>query len=206
MDRNSPDYYVEKTEDSVPDTELLIADIRNLSPSKGASHGAISEHSEPYSRAHADGSPYVYPILTPRFAISTTEELLGKLRVLADSDHSLAIQTHISENREEVKETKKLFAHLGTPEHPITYAGVYDHYHLLRENTVLAHAVYLEPEELDLIKKRNSGISHCPTSNFNLTSGMAHVGVMLDREIKVDYPCLLNLIPVNFTFTGRPRH
>ena len=49
MDRNSPDYYVEKTEDSVPDTELLIADIRNLSPSKGASHGAISEHSEPYS-------------------------------------------------------------------------------------------------------------------------------------------------------------
>jgi len=62
---------------------------------------------------------------------------------------------------------------------------VYDHYHLLRDNTILAHGVHLEEEELELIKERNSGISHCPTSNFNLTSGMAKVGVMLDKEIKV---------------------
>jgi len=166
MDRNSPDYYVERTEDSIPHTKEVIAYIRGLSPSK-------------------DGSPYVYPILTPRFALSTTEELLGELRHLADSDHSLTIQTHISENLTEVEETKKSFSHLSIPGRPITYAGVYDHYHLLRDNTVLGHAVHLEEEDLRLIKERNSGISHCPTSNFNLTSGVAKVGLMLDREIKV---------------------
>jgi len=62
---------------------------------------------------------------------------------------------------------------------------VYDHYHLLRDNTILAHAVHLEEEELKLVKEKESGISHCPTSNFNLTSGMAKVGVLLDRKIKV---------------------
>jgi guanine deaminase len=116
--------------------------------------------------------------------------LLGELGHLALSDPSLAIQTHISENPAEVKETKKLFEHLSQPGKPITYAGVYDHYHLLRDSTVLAHAVHLEEEELKLIKERKSGISHCPTSNFNLTSGVAKVGAMLDREIKVTFlPC-----------------
>ena len=153
----------------------------------------LNEPTRSHPRAPADGSPYVYTVLTPRFAISTTDELLGQLRHLADSDHSLAIQTHISENPAEVKETKKLFHHLSTPEKPITYAGVYDHYHLLRDNTILAHAVHLEEEELKLIKEKNSGISHCPTSNFNLTSGMAKVGDMLDRGIKVSFPSLSQL-------------
>ena len=70
-----------------------------------------------------------------------------------------------------------------------TYAGVYDAYGLLRENTILAHAVHLEEEEIKIIKKRKTGISHCPTSNFNLRSGCAKVGKLLDHGIKVtNYP------------------
>ena len=136
----------------------------------------------------ADGSPYVYPVLTPRFAIATTDELLKELRDLVDSDPFLAIQTHISENPSEVEYAKILFSHLSRPGKPVTYAGVYDHYHLLRNNTILAHAVHFEEEELELVKERESGISHCPASNFNLTSGVAKVGVMLDKKIKVGSP------------------
>ena len=127
-------------------------------------------------------------MLTPRFAISTTNELIASLGQFAATDPSLAIQTHISENPAEVEYTKKLFSHLSREGKPITYAGVYDHYGLLRDNTILAHAVHLEEEELELVKERRSGISHCPTSNFNLTSGVAKVGVMLDKEIKVGSP------------------
>jgi len=185
MDRNSPSYYVEQTGQSVPDTEELIDHIKSLSPSEGAFQGTASDPSKPHTVASADGSPYVHPVLTPRFAISTTDDLLKKLRKLADSNHSLAIQTHISENPSEVQTTKELFSHLSEPGTPITYAGVYDYYHLLRNNTILAHAVHLEEEELKLVKERESGISHCPTSNFNLTSGVAKVGVLLDRKIKV---------------------
>ena len=132
-------------------------------------------------------------MVAPRYAISTTEELLEKLRDLVDSDSSLAIQTHISENPDEIKKTKELFDYLGDE---ITYAGVYDYYHLLRDNTILGHAVYLEESELELIKERNAGISHCPTSNFNLTSGVAKVGVMLDRGIKVGFPRLVMVFKI----------
>ena len=193
MDRESPSYYVERTEESVPHTEELIKYIRSLSPSKGVLRGTVLKSSESHTGSCTDGSLYVYPVLTPRFAISTTDKLLEKIRDLADSDPRLAIQTHISENPSEIKRTKELFSHLSKPEKPITYAGVYDHYHLMRDNTILAHAVHLEEEELKLVKERESGISHCPTSNFNLTSGVAKVGVLLDRKIKVGPSASCNL-------------
>ncbi|KAG7448002.1 guanine deaminase [Guyanagaster necrorhizus] len=161
MDRNCPDYYVEPSaEASIDATESLISHIRSLD----------SNHTE---------EPLVQPILTPRFAISCSPPLLASLGKLVLSDSSLRIQTHISENESEIELTKELF-----PECP-SYAHVYDSFGLLRSNTILAHAVHLEPHEMDLIAQRGAGISHCPTSNFNLSSGVAPVGEFLDRGIKV---------------------
>ena len=162
---------------------------------------------QPHAGTSVDGEPYVYPVVTPRFAISTTETLLEALQVLVDSDKSLAIQTHISENLAEVQKVKDLFQHLW-PGEPVTYAQVYDHYDLLRHNTILAHAVHLEESELELVKKRKCGISHCPTSNFNLTSGVAKIGDMLDRGIKVSLAGFVRLhksIPDLNDSPGRPR-
>jgi guanine deaminase len=160
-------------------TKALITHIRSIAPS-AADDGVVSE-------------PLVYPILTPRFAISCTDALLTSLGALASSDPSLHIQTHISENPSEVAFTKSLFPACSS------YTDVYDKHCLLRENTVLAHAVHLDEDEVKLIVKRNAGISHCPTSNFNLSSGVARVGEYLDLGIKVhspshNYNCFLNLI------------
>ncbi|KAK2464573.1 hypothetical protein APHAL10511_003431 [Amanita phalloides] len=58
-------------------------------------------------------------------------------------------------------------------------------YGLLRHNTILGHSVHLNDYELELIKNRNAGVSHCPVSNFNLRSGIAQVGKYLDLGIKV---------------------
>ncbi|PFH51741.1 hypothetical protein AMATHDRAFT_58597 [Amanita thiersii Skay4041] len=160
MNRNSPDDYIEhSTQSSVDATRELITYIRSLSCSAP--------------------EPLVKPILTPRFAISCTDDLLEELGKMASSDPHLHIQTHISENHGEVKYTKELF-----PKAP-HYAGVYDMFGLLRYNTVLAHGVLLEDEEIDLIAKRRAGISHCPVSNFNLRSGIAPIGKYLDCGVKV---------------------
>ncbi|KAG5644224.1 hypothetical protein DXG03_008819 [Asterophora parasitica] len=166
MDRNCPESYVEPSANvSVDETKELISHIRTIS-------------SRP--NAHVLPRPHlVQPILTPRFAISCTSELLTSLGKLAALDTSLHIQTHISENKAEIAFTKELF-----PDAP-HYAGVYDSFGLLRNNTVLAHAVHLEDAEIELIAERKAGISHCPTSNFNLSSGVAPIGVYLDRGIKV---------------------
>jgi len=162
MDRNSPDTYVEASaEDSIEATKALITHIRSIAVDDGVSE------------------PLVYPILTPRFAISCTDTLLTSLGALASSDPSLHIQTHISENPSEVAFTKSLFPACSS------YTDVYDKHGLLRANTVLAHAVHLEEDEVKLIIKKNAGISHCPTSNFNLSSGVARVGEYLDLGIKI---------------------
>ena len=165
MNRNCPDYYVEpSSEASLSATKDLIAHIRSFPRP---------------ARRDSTLDALVQPILTPRFAISCTPDLMSSLGELASSDSTLRIQTHISENPREVAYTKELFPNSKT------YTNVYDDHGLLRENTILAHAIHLEDEEVELIKRRKAGISHCPTSNFNLSSGVARVGEYLDRGIKV---------------------
>jgi guanine deaminase len=163
MDTKAPDdydYIEGSAEASIRDTQELIRYIRSLH------HGHEQQ-------------PLVQPILTPRFALSCSQDLLTRLGSLAASDPTLHIQTHISENETEIIETLKRFTEAKT------YADVYHKYGLLRENTILAHAVHLTKDEVELIKQRRVGISHCPTSNFNLNSGIAPIGYYLDRGLKV---------------------
>ncbi|KDR73640.1 hypothetical protein GALMADRAFT_100454 [Galerina marginata CBS 339.88] len=168
MNRESPPDYIEPSSDaSITDTLEIISHITSLSkpPTRSST-----------SSAH---EPLVQPVLTPRFAISCTDDLLSALGTLAASNSNLRIQTHISENTSEVAYTRELFPAA------TSYAGVYDMFGLLRNNTILAHAVHLAEDEVDLIKARDAGISHCPTSNFNLSSGIAPVGAYLDKGIKI---------------------
>ncbi|KAF6763773.1 guanine deaminase [Ephemerocybe angulata] len=124
--------------------------------------------------------PSYYSEPSPEESISATHSIISYIRSLpsASSIHAAA-GTPQPLNTSEVKYTNELFPDAGS------YAGVYDSFGLLREGTILAHAVHLTPPEVDLIKERNAGISHCPTSNFNLRSGVAPVGKFLDKGIKV---------------------
>ncbi|KAI9466173.1 guanine deaminase [Lactarius psammicola] len=157
MDRNPLYDYVEPSvSSSIDATNALISHIRSLSfPS------------------------LVEPILTPRFAMSCSRPLMSKLGDIASANPSLRIQTHISENLEEIRQTLKLF-----PE-ATSYADVYDRHGLLGPRTILAHAIHLGEDEIALLKERDAGVSHCPTSNFNLRSGVCPVGQLIDHGIKV---------------------
>ncbi|KAH7889632.1 hypothetical protein F5I97DRAFT_1934499 [Phlebopus sp. FC_14] len=160
MNWHCPPYYVEPSvDDSVAATVALIEHIRGL----------------PLTAA---GEPLVHPVITPRFAISCTEELLARLGDLAKTLPDVAIQTHISENMKEVQDTLELFKEE-------SYAAIYDKFSLLRQNTILAHGVHLTDAEMKLVAEKRVGISHCPTSNFHLNSGMARVGTLLDHGVKV---------------------
>ena len=136
MDTKTPndyDYVEESAEDSMRDTHELIRYIHSL------------DH---YSEGHEH---LVQPILTPRYALSCSRDLLTRLGSLAASEPTLRIQTHISENETEVINTLQKFTETKS------YAEVYDIYGLLRENTFLAHAVHLTKDEVKLInqEKRN---------------------------------------------------
>lgn len=149
----SPNYYVEKTENSLRDTEKFIEAVLKLNNS------------------------LVKPIITPRFALSCSMELMEGLSALA-AKYDLNIQSHISENCGEVDEVKRVF-------NKESYSQVYEDAKLLTNKCVMAHGVHLDDDELHLLKKNGSSIAHCPTSNTKLQSGMCDVRRLLEFGIKV---------------------
>ncbi|KIX07224.1 guanine deaminase [Rhinocladiella mackenziei CBS 650.93] len=159
MDRpeTCPDYYRdESSEETLTNTKASIEYCRSLDPS-----GELLAH-----------------IITPRFAPSCLSETLSKLGSLA-KEEDIRVQTHISENLNEVQLVKELFPDQAT------YTDVYDHHGLLTPRTILAHAVHLSQEEMRLIKERKTKVSHCPASNSALGSGFCPVRVMLDEGVEV---------------------
>lgn len=116
--------------------------------------------------------------ITPRFAPTSTPELLEAAGQLKREFPDAWLHTHISENRNEVAWVQQLF-----PE--AEYADVYDRYGLLDERAVLAHGVWLTEEELDLLARRGARIAHCPNSNLFLGSGLFRLHHTLDAGVGV---------------------
>ncbi|NXV74613.1 GUAD deaminase, partial [Atlantisia rogersi] len=122
--------------------------------------------------------PRVQPIITPRFGPSCSEDLLCALGDLAQA-RDLHVQSHISENEEEIKLVENMF-----PAYQ-NYTELYDKNKLLTSKTVMAHACYLSEEELKLFSLRGAAISHCPSSNFSLRSGVLNVQKVLKHNVKL---------------------
>lgn len=146
--------YKETTEVSVEETERFVSRMLQKN----------------YSR--------VKPIVTPRFSLSCSETLLGKLGNLAKT-HNLPIQSHISENSSEVAAVKNLF-----PDYK-NYTDVYDRNNLLTDKTVMAHGCYLSAEELQVFQERGAALSHCPNSNLSLSSGFLNVLEVMKHKVKI---------------------
>ncbi|CDO94098.1 unnamed protein product [Kluyveromyces dobzhanskii CBS 2104] len=123
-------------------------------------------------------SPLVRPIITPRFAITCSSEMMTFLADVAEQ-FDVPIQTHLNENTSEIEFVKELFKDCES------YTDVYRKHGLLNEKTVLAHCVHLEETEIKLIKEASAGISHCPISNSSLTSGECRVKELLKTGLKV---------------------
>lgn len=123
--------------------------------------------------------PLVRPILTPRFIPSCTPALLRLCGELAQR-HGLPVQSHLSENTGEIELVRSL-----EPDSR-NYADAYNRYGLFGQTpTIMAHCVWSAGEEMELMRQNDILVAHCPTSNFNLSSGMAPIRAFLDAGIRV---------------------
>lgn len=116
--------------------------------------------------------------LIPRFAISCSPALMSGAAAQAD-DLGLLVQTHISENPDEITATAELF--------PASrdYLGVYEDHGLASPRLVLAHCVHLTDDEWQRAADQDLGVAHCPDSNFFLGSGCMPLRRALDLGIRV---------------------
>ncbi len=113
---------------------------------------------------------------TPRFAVSCTGELLGQVSALA-AEHGVMVHTHASENVQEVQIVED-----ETGLRNVLYLHSLG---LTGRHVMLAHCIHLDEEELSILAGTGTNVSHCPSSNLKLGSGIARVSEMLDRGVSV---------------------
>jgi len=153
MDRNAPDYLTDTAESGYRESKTLIERWHG----KGRLHYAV----------------------TPRFAPTSTPEQLTLAGQLLTEYPDLYMQTHISENLQEIEWVKALF-----PERK-GYLDVYDHYQLLGERSVFAHGVHLCDDECARLAETGSAIAFCPTSNLFLGSGLFNLPMAEKHNLNV---------------------
>ncbi len=125
----------------------------------------------------------------PRFVIACTENLLKEVARQAALDHAI-IHTHASENLKEIELVRKLYG--------CENLEVLEKLGLTSERLVLAHCVWLNPLEKQILQKSGTHVVHCPSSNLKLASGFAPIPELMSKKINVALgadgaPCNNNL-------------
>ncbi|WP_017473429.1 5'-deoxyadenosine deaminase [Amphibacillus jilinensis] len=106
---------------------------------------------------------------SPRFVVSCTEALLTEVKRLSDH-YDVMVHTHASENKGEIDIVQR-----ETGMRNVVYL---DHLGLANKRLILAHCIWLDQLEKQIIREKGVHVSHCPASNLKLASGIADIPEM----------------------------
>ncbi|MBW9113951.1 guanine deaminase [Rhizobium cauense] len=140
MDRNAPEKLRDTPQQGYDETKRLIAKWHG----RGRAQYAIS----------------------PRFAITSTPAQMDASRVLVAEHPDCYVQTHLSENRDEIAFATSLYPDAKD------YTDIYARYELLSSKTLLGHCIYLSDREVSVLAETGAVGVFCPTSNLFLGSGL----------------------------------
>ena len=153
MDRNAPAALCDTPETGIRDSRQLIEQWHN----RGRLEYAI----------------------TPRFAPTSTPQQLAATGELLSDYPGMVMQTHLSENRQEVEWVKSLF-----PE-ARDYLDVYSRYQLVRPRAIFAHGIYIDDDVRQRLADDGGAIAFCPSSNLFLGSGLFDWRQAREQEVRV---------------------
>lgn len=112
------------------------------------------------------GKERLHYVVSPRFAPTSSPAQLEAAGALWRASPGTLMQTHMSENRDEIAWVARLF-----PDAP-NYLGVYERHGLVGPGANFGHCIHLTARERARLRETGSGISHCPTSNLFIGSGL----------------------------------
>jgi guanine deaminase len=115
---------------------------------------------------------------TPRFAVSCSAGML-RASARAAAEAGAYWQTHLSEDRGEIAEVRRLFPDA------LDYTDVYDRAGGLTARAILAHAIHLSDREVERLAASGAVIAHCPSSNLFLASGAMPLARYLAGGVRV---------------------
>lgn len=129
---------------------------------------AIIDDSERVIKAFHDGAQGAMTqiALAPCSPFSVTPEVMKASAALA-KDHGVHLHTHLAETHDETDFCLEKFGL-----RPLDYL---DGVGWLHDKTWLAHGIHFDQQEVESLGKHGVGISHCPSSNMILASGICPV-------------------------------
>jgi guanine deaminase len=145
MDRNAPDALRDTAQSAYDDSKALLDKW----------HGR-------------DRLSYV---ITPRFSPTSTPEQLHALGQLWKEHPDCLMQTHLSEQTDEIAWVRDLFPQSRD------YLDTYEAQGLLREGALYGHAIHLTQREKARLAEAGASLIHCPTSNTFIGSGLFDMGL-----------------------------
>ena len=110
-------------------------------------------------------------VITPRFSPTSTPEQLAAMGALWREHPDCLMQTHLSEQTDEIAWVKDLFPQSRD------YLDTYETQGLLREGAVYGHAIHLTAREKARLAEAGASVVHCPTSNTFIGSGLFDMGL-----------------------------
>ncbi len=152
MDINCPDYLRDNPASAYADSKALI------------------------ERWHGKGR--LGYAITPRFALTSSEEQLAAAGRLASEHPDVWIHTHLAENEAEVEQIARQFPKSRS------YLDVYDTHGLVRERAVFAHCLHVDEEDRGCMSAKGAAAAFCPTSNLFLGSGLFDLKAMRAAKVR----------------------
>ncbi|NJM81679.1 MAG: guanine deaminase [Tabrizicola sp.] len=110
-------------------------------------------------------------VITPRFSPTSTPEQLAALGALWREYPDCLMQTHLSEQPDEIAWVKELFPQSRD------YLDTYEAQGLLRDGALYGHAIHLTEREKSRLIEAGASVIHCPTSNMFIGSGLFDIGL-----------------------------
>ena len=153
MDRNAPKALLDTAKTAYDDSKALLEKWR--------------------------GTDRLSYVITPRFSPTSTPEQLEALGSLWTENQDCLMQTHLSEQPDEIAWVKGLYPKARD------YLDTYEKFGLLGMGGLYGHAIHLEDREIDRLAEGGAALVQCPTSNTFIGSGLFDMEGMVARGIRV---------------------
>jgi guanine deaminase len=156
----------------------LVVSDRELLPELEVSPPSAAELSRALiERWHGRG--LIRYAVSPRFAVSCSEEMLEICGALVEEAPTLLLTSHLNETRREIERVAELFPWAAD------YLETYERYGLVGSRSVFAHDVHPSEDELRRLGAAGAAVAHCPSSNAFLGSGLFSLRRHLDLGARV---------------------
>jgi cytosine/adenosine deaminase-related metal-dependent hydrolase len=137
---------------------------------------SIQESVDLLEKWHGKGEGRLQYAFTPRFVISCSDRLLQEVRDLA-ARYRVKVHTHASENQGEIAEVQR--------DRGLRNLVYLDRIGLAGPDLILAHCIWLDDQEQEIVARSGIKVAHCPSSNLKLASGIARIPELLSAGASI---------------------